>query len=206
MIIEHRALLRKAIEEFVQEKGEPLVPWAPHPTDDQVKNAKILSSRYKGLDMMPKNGVCIEVGTQTGLFAREILDRCQPKEFHVVDVDYSMFRYELFEKEIADGTLTIHEGKSAKIMESFPEYYFDLIYIDADHAYAGVVNDIKASAPSLKPNGYMIFNDYTVWSPQEVSPYGILQAVNEFLAREAWEVVFLALHGQGYHDICLKRM
>lgn len=207
-VILDRIQLRKSIEELTERKGEAFIFWSPHPTARQAKFARILPDRFAGIRRMPKNGVCIEVGTQTGLFAREILDINKPKEFHVIDVDYSTFHYDLFEKEINSGMMTIHEGPSQDILNSFPDDYFDWVYIDADHAYDGVVGDINASKSKLKQKGFLVFNDYTVWSPAEVSPYGILQAVNEFLASptESWEIDFLALQGQGYHDICLRRM
>jgi SAM-dependent methyltransferase len=205
-IIGNRISLRAAIEEYTALTGQAFVPWAPHPPDEKLINARLVSSRYRIIEAMPKRSVCVEVGTQTGAFAKEILARADPRELHVIDVDYSTFRYDLLQPAIDSGTLRVHEGFSSEVLNGFPECYFDWIYIDADHALAGVRADIVAATRVLKPEGYLIFNDYTVWSPAEVSPYGILLAVNELIVSGPWEVIYFAFHGQGYHDICLRRM
>jgi long-subunit acyl-CoA synthetase (AMP-forming) len=57
----------------------------------------------------------------------------------------------------------------------------------------------------VKPDGMMVFNDYTNWSVCEVMPYGVARAVNEFCMANNWEVVFLALQSLGYHDIAIKK-
>ncbi|MEG4319899.1 MULTISPECIES: hypothetical protein [unclassified Microcoleus] len=51
----------------------------------------------------------------------------------------------------------------------------------------------------------MVFNDYTNWSVCEIMPYGVAKAVNEFCIANNWEIVFLALHSLGYHDIAIKK-
>ena len=37
---------------------------------------------------------------------------------------------------------------------------FDLIYIDADHSYPAVCNDIDHAVPKLRPEGLLAFNDF----------------------------------------------
>jgi len=98
----------------------------------------------------------------------------------------------------------LHEADSADTIASFPEGYFDFIYVDADHGYEGVVRDIAAAKSKVGPNGYVIFNDYTFWSPTECMPYGIVQAVNELCLAEDWEFAYLALGNLGYMDVALR--
>jgi SAM-dependent methyltransferase len=205
-VLELRVELRQAIERYTDATRQAYIPWAPHPKPEQVAGARVLTDRLQLLEVMPKNSICVEVGTQTGAFAAEILNRTMPRELHVIDVDFSQFKYEIVSKYIEEGTLKIHEGNSPDVLRTFPKHYFDWIYIDGDHAYNGVKEDIEAAKSVLKEDGYLLFNDYTVWSPAEVSPYGILQAVNELWASEPWELAYFALHGQGYHDVCLRRI
>jgi SAM-dependent methyltransferase len=201
-----RAELRVAIEALIAFTGEPFTPWAPHLDDVQVANCRVLPSRYHILDMMPKQAVCIEVGTQTGNFALQIKERTQPKKFHIVDLYLDQFQYrEQLQSDIESGKICLHQGYSSQILETFDDGYFDWIYIDADHSYKGFLADLKASARKLKPNGYIVCNDYTVWSPGEVFPYGILRGVHEHCVEDNWEFVFIGLHGQGYHDVCIRK-
>jgi hypothetical protein len=197
--------LRSAIEELVKETNQPFTPWAPHLSEELVANCRVLPSRYHILDLMPKNAVCVEVGTQAGHFAKSIMTQTKPLEFHVIDIDLSVFERAALETEIASGVIHLHEGDSSKIMESFADEKFDWIYIDADHSYEGFVKDLEVSARKVKPHGFIACNDYTVWSPGEVFGYGILLGVHEFCVKNHWEFVYIGLHGQGYHDVCIRK-
>ncbi|MEG5057143.1 class I SAM-dependent methyltransferase [Microcoleus sp. A2-C5] len=190
----------------------PLVLVSPILDNCHVKNCRVVNNRFKMLEYLPKNAVVAEVGTQYGQFAEAILSITKPKKLHLLDYNFDLFKTEISQKEktilqegIANGTVELHEGDSSTILSSFPDEYFDWIYIDADHAYEGVCKDIQQGYPKVKPDGMMIFNDYTNWSVCEVMPYGVAKAVNEFCIANNWEIVFLALHGLGYHDIALKK-
>jgi len=42
----------------------------------------------------------------------------------------------------------------------FPDNYFDCVFIDADHSYEGVLQDISNWAPKLKPTGILCGDDF----------------------------------------------
>ena len=65
--------------------------------------------------------------------------------------------------------------------------------------------DLELAKTRVRVGGTIICNDYTIWSPFEVEPYGVMQAVNEFLKDEDFVVTHFAFHPFGYHDIALKR-
>jgi hypothetical protein len=205
-IFEKAQELRAAIEAMVAVTGQSFTPWAPHLSDSQLINCRVLPSRYHILDYMPKHGVCVEVGSQAGNFAVEILSRTQPSKFHIVDLYLDQFEQrEKMQADIDSGRVELHEGYSAEVLDTFDDGYFDWIYIDADHSYEGFVKDLRISTRKLKPNGFIVCNDYTVWSPAEVFGYGILRGVHEVCVSDNWEFVFIGLHGQGYHDVCIRK-
>jgi len=70
-------------------------------------------------------------------------------------------------------------------MAAFPDPPFDFIYIDADHAYEGVVKDLAQAERKLKDDGWIVCNDYTLFSPLENIKYGVYRAVNEFASNVA---------------------
>ena len=177
-----------------------------------VKNCRLVESRVKMLEYLPKNSVVAEVGTQYGRFAEKIISIAKPKKLHLIDYNFDLFKAEvsqaqkiIFQEGIENGTIELHEGDSSTILASFPDEYFDWIYIDADHAYEGVCKDIDRGYTKVKSDGMMIFNDYTNWSVCEIIPYGVAKAVNEFCIANNWEIMFLALQFLGYHDIAIKK-
>ena len=55
-------------------------------------------------------------------------------------------------------------------------------------------------------DGYLIFNDYTYWSPVECIPYGVMHAVNELCLDEDWQVAYFALDPYMYCDVAIRRI
>jgi len=53
------------------------------------------------------------------------------------------------------------DGFSAQIASGIPDGTFDVIFIDGDHAYAAVVDDIRLWTPKLKPGGLLCGHDFT---------------------------------------------
>lgn len=49
---------------------------------------------------------------------------------------------------------------SHEAVNEFPDEYFDLVYIDANHNYDFVYNDINMWLPKVKKNGYISGHDY----------------------------------------------
>lgn len=61
----------------------------------------------------------------------------------------------------------------------FADNYFDLVFIDADHEYAGVRADLAAWWPTVRPGG--VFCGHDIDSDKDKrGVWGVRQAVEEF--------------------------
>ena len=181
-------------------------PQQPYLSSQHLARCTVVPFRDDIIEHLPRGGRIAELGVQTGEFSRFILETCAPTELHLIDVDLTKWSVaDKFARDIAEGRVTLHEADSADTIASFPDGYFDFIYGDADHSYEGVARDIAAAKSKVGPNGYLVFNDYTFWSPTECMPYGIVQAVNELCLDEDWEFAYLALGNFGYMDVAVRR-
>ena len=54
----------------------------------------------------------------------------------------------------------IYKANSLDQVNSYPDGYFDFVYIDADHTSPGVDKDIEAWLPKVKPTGVFGGHDY----------------------------------------------
>ena len=61
---------------------------------------------------------------------------------------------------------------SIDAVNDFPDKYFDLVYIDANHSYKSVKQDIIAWMPKVKEGGILAGHDYPIFE-------GVKQAVDE---------------------------
>jgi hypothetical protein len=182
----------------------------PHPApmlgEEHLEDCVVLPSREAILRRMKRGSVCAEVGVQTGIFSRSILDICSPSRLHLIDLDHATYSIATkFRTEIESGTVRLHEGDSSSVLAEFPDEYFDFIYVDGDHQYEGVRRDIEAGKSKVKPAGFLVFNDYTYWSPVECMPYGVIQAVNELCLEGGWKMKYFALAHYMYCDVALSR-
>lgn len=63
----------------------------------------------------------------------------------------------------------------------FPDEYFDLIYIDADHTYEACLKDIEDWYPKIKKGRFLTGDDYwDVTAPETGVRFEVIRAVNQF--------------------------
>lgn len=80
----------------------------------------------------------------------------------------------------------------------FPDEYFDLIYIDADHTYEGCKADLEAWWPKMKKGGFFTGDDYTKYRAKHTGVvFGVVEAVNDFSKKVNLPVYELPRHSWG---------
>ena len=90
-----------------------------------------------------------------------------------------------FESEIAAGRVVIHRDASCSVAACFPDEYFDWIYIDGNHLYEFVLQDLRLYYPKVRAEGFINGDDYGLagwWMD------GVTQAVDEFVAEAGVEL------------------
>ncbi|WP_322896340.1 class I SAM-dependent methyltransferase [Yoonia sp. 67] len=176
----------------------------PYFLPEHLENCRVLPRREMVIQDIPKGSVIAEVGTQQGNFAKKIYDNCAPKELHLLDIDFAPFHAKGHFVPMPDNVL-LHEGDSSTKLSSFDNEYFDVIYIDGDHSYAGARRDAEVAVRKLKRDGMLWFNDFTIWSPAEMEDYGVPYVISELCHSGEWEMTILTLDPLFYNDVVLRR-
>ncbi len=154
----------------------------------------------RNLHLIKPGDVCAEVGVWKGEFSHYILQR-QPSKLHLIDpwlhqdfpVDnpedlriYCCGQEEM--DKIYDDVVgmfdhfhstEIHRNFSIDV--EFPEQYFDWVYIDGNHSYENVLEDLLYYHKFMKSGGHLCGDDYG--DNDEHDPYsngGPKRAVKEF--------------------------
>jgi spermidine synthase len=164
------------------------------------------ANRIVLLEYLPHGGTVAEIGTGRGDFAREILRVASPRELHLVDHVVQPQAREIAEDPSFEGRVHVHKADSAETLESFPDAFFDWIYIDAQHTYEGVKRDIAAAESKVKSGGYLVFNDDTVWSYFRDATIRRGPAVNEFCIEHDWAFAYLTLPDHMYCDVAIRKI
>jgi len=164
---------------------------------------KLLKTRTDLLHLLPKNAVIAEIGVFKGEFSKEILEICEPSLLYLVDLfcgrtgsgdkdgnnvvetdmaaEYdrlcSMYRY--------DKHVALVKMPSVTFLADLPCDSLDVVYLDADHSYESISQELALSRHKVKPGGFICGHDY-------VTQWGVKRAVDEFCEREGLEIEYLA--------------
>ncbi|MEX2564714.1 MAG: class I SAM-dependent methyltransferase [Cyclobacteriaceae bacterium] len=166
-----------------------------------LQYGKLLASREQLLSLLTKNEVVAELDVDNGDFSRRILDIYQPSKLHLIDI-WQSERYpeKLFHKvnqkfraEVEGGVVEINRGLSTEVVNHFPAEYFDWIYIDTDHTYAGTKAELESYLPKMKKGGIIAGHDFIVSEINVPWKYGVIEAVYEFCIEHHWEFLYLTM-------------
>lgn len=72
-------------------------------------------------------------------------------------------------------------GQTESIVPELDFMRFDLIFVDADHDYDSVKQDIEMTYPLLNPKGLMVFHDYDPDHEFTPDSFGVVSAVDELI-------------------------
>lgn len=176
--------------------------------------AGISDIRRAVLKALPKSSIGAEVGAYKGDLSAAILAEVEPQELHLIDPwqyraepAYARAMYggtkgrdqasldvmyegvvARFANLSARGVVTIHREQSATCLAGFEDGHFDWIYIDGDHRYEVIKEDLRLAYLKVKPDGLIACDDYGIagWWDN-----GVTRAVHEFLPRYSVRVVFV---------------
>lgn len=121
-------------------------------------------------------GSIAEIGVMSGGFARTILNKWNGQTYYMVDfwgkqdatvykertedVDYERCYNECLDMSTKDSRIKILRNYSVESAKLIPDESLDCVFIDANHAYEPVMEDLKAWWPKVKPGGVFSGHDY----------------------------------------------
>lgn len=152
------------------------------------------------LDMMPVGAVCAEIGVWKGGFSEKIVSRTRPALLYLIDPWRFQSEYpdRMYGGKVAGDQAAmdaIHDDVAARLgslsnvriirafardaAEHLSDETLDWVYIDGNHHYEYVCEDLDVFTRKVKPGGYITGDDYE-WEP--ALDYPVKRAVTEFVA------------------------
>jgi hypothetical protein len=132
-----------------------------------------------------------EIGVCEGINAVSILETLNISMLHLVDPylpylddlgqtkDFSAGKKKAFEALINyTGQIQWHLKPSIEASEDLEDNSLDFVYIDGNHSYTSVKEDIEAWLPKVKVDGFLGGHDYYF---EDTMFKGVIQAVDEFV-------------------------
>lgn len=166
-----------------------------------------VKKRIDLVHLLPDNPTVIECGVAEGLLTKEFLDAGVGKLYSVdnwqkiegirgdgnSENSWHNANYENVKKLTAPfgEKSVLLKGLSVEMAKKIPDNSCDLVYIDCDHTFQGVTNDILAYWPKLKIGGIMAFHDYEA----NADFYGVKEAVIQYSNLHNLEIHFIPENG-----------
>jgi predicted O-methyltransferase YrrM len=141
------------------------------------------------LSKVPEGGSFVELGAWLGKSSAYLCDKAHGINVTIVDsfkgtaeyIDsyYKLAKtkdiYKLFLENMGERKFKAIKATSKTASKKFANESLDVVFIDLDHSYEAVKEDIKLWLPKVKKGGYIAGDDYHEnWK-------GVIQAVDELL-------------------------
>lgn len=154
-----------------------------------VKSPQRIPNRREMLKLFPIGGVYAELGVFRGMFSERILETCAPKRLFLVDlwtqavdwlIDGQLVKFSGEEaysftcRLEAWGSVRIRRQKTVDFLIGLPDASLDVAYLDADHSYNAVRDELALVLPRMRKGGWISGHDYCDLFP------GVVRAVTEF--------------------------
>ncbi len=148
--------------------------------------------KYRVLEMFRECGfkVGAEIGTDTGSYAREICEKVPGVKLFCIDpwlayteadvVKDQQTADHLYEKTkelLSPFDCEVIRKTSMEAVRDFEDNSLDFVFIDGNHEYSYVLEDIIEWTKKVKPGGFIYGHDYT---ENKERKYGIVEAVQKY--------------------------
>ena len=167
--------------------------------DDTTAKVRTFPDRRKLIAAMPKNAICAEIGVHVGKFSDKILNLANPKKLHLIDcwslsedptphitmVSERMWEAaydDVVERYQNEERVEINRGMSNEVLPTFPDDYFDWVYVDANHGYLSALEDLQNSYQKVKDRGFILGHDMNL--------PGVRRAVYEMMNSRQCEMAY----------------
>jgi predicted O-methyltransferase YrrM len=143
------------------------------------------------LSQVPEGGSFVELGAWLGKSSAYLCDKATHQNITIIDswkgspnelttthkLATEVNIYDLFLENMGSRKYNVIKGTSKVAAKMFLNESLDVVFIDLDHSYKAVKEDIKLWLPKVKKGGFIAGDDYHEhWK-------GVIQAVDELLPR-----------------------
>jgi predicted O-methyltransferase YrrM len=171
-LIRNKEFVTRMYQNILDDRKKHKLKHAPHPpeiTDEISVPPGFFSIEDRNVyrQMVGKifNGTIVEVGTLYGRSISCIFNVCVLNKNKIYSVDkYHTPEFKIYLNGWGNGNLKVVgliTEKSAQASQRFKNESVDLVFIDGDHSYEAVRNDLLSWFPKIKKSGVIMGHDYT---------------------------------------------
>jgi len=197
-------------------------------SEEQTRDTVVVKNRYSIIDILADQDKALkimEVGTAAGDYAQLMLDKIKIKELVLIDKfnneDMMPNGSERYSKDknyefVVDRfkhnpKVEVIKGMSNEILPKFIPMQesdkFDFVYLDSDHSFHNVYNELLYASQIVKYSGIIGIDDFSSATDDPIHPYEVMQAVTTFLHNnKEWKIRFFTFGTESLQNIYLCKL
>ncbi|SRR6266496_4522936 len=133
----------------------------------------------------------VEVGTDHGVYAKQLCEGIPELFLYCIDPWTAYIEgkdvksqkdvdkiYEEAKERLKPYQCSLNKGTSMNEVKYFNDNSLDFVFIDGNHSYDYVLEDITEWTKKVKPGGIIAGHDYKL---DAINKYGVIEAVNKYV-------------------------
>lgn len=163
-------------------------------------NCKTYANRSAAEKTWPEHARILEIGVGNGNHAVSIIQSCGASTYTGIDINFSQLldsSKSSLNNLSTSTNVTLIQGDSIQNLTALVQEgkQFDVIYVDANHWFYYVSQEIELASKLVATGGLIVVNDYLPWFIGSMEPCGVQKATNLFLAAHPeYKVVYYAIN------------
>ncbi|MGE5271075.1 MAG: hypothetical protein ACM3JG_15540 [Thiohalocapsa sp.] len=191
---------------------------------EALRSCRVVVNRGDLAGLLPKRRQVVQLGAGFGELSEVILGSCSPQKLTVLDpfilhtidggwearvgqpgLDHQQHFRKQFAAPLAQGQLEMRQGEIFELIEQLPDRGVGIAWIADDTKYAVIRDHLKALLPKMLNDGQIVISNYIMSDYLTGEVYGVIQAANEFIVAERWEMIGFALQSSMFCDVVIRR-
>jgi len=193
---------------------------------DLTRSCRVVTTRNDLALQLPRWRAVAQVGAGLGELTELILGVTSPQKVTVIDpfnmhneaefwrshlsavearLDHEQYFRDRFSGPISEGRLELFKGEAFEAIEWLTNGSVGIAWVQGQTNYRDVRDHLQSLLPKMNGDGVIVVANYIMSDYLSKSDYGVIQATNEFMVKNHWEMIALALPSSMFCDVAIRR-
>lgn len=189
-----------------------------------IRSCRIVAGRNDLATALPKGKLIVQLGAGFGEVSQLLFDRCNPHKLVVLDpfslhttarwregfggranaMDHQEYFHEKFAEQITRRRMELSSEIFASL-DQLPERGVGISWLLDEIDYGTVRGYLSALQAKMANDGVVIVSNYIMNDYLRGDVYGVIQATNEFMVNNRWEMILFSLEPSMFCDVVIRK-
>jgi hypothetical protein len=195
-------------------------------TGDLVKSCRVVATRDDLALQLPRWRAAAQVGAGFGEVTELLLGACSPSKVTVIDpfvlheeeelwrsqvnpgqagLNHELYFRERFAEPISKGRFDLFKGQAFEAIDWLTNGSIGIAWVQGRTNYRDVRDHLQGLLPKMCSDGAMVVSNYIMADYLSKTDYGVIQATNEFMVKNRWEMFAISLPSSMFCDVAIRR-